>query len=36
MAALLVTELVSNAILHARTDIVLIVDVVPGRVVLRA
>ena len=35
VAALLVTELVSNAILHARTDIVLIVDVVPGRVVLR-
>jgi len=35
VAALLVTELVSNAILHARTDIVLIVDVAPGRVVLR-
>ena len=35
VAALLVTELVSNAILHARTDIVLIVDVGPGRVVLR-
>ncbi len=35
VAALLVTELVSNAILHARTDIVLIVDVMPGRVVLR-
>ena len=33
VAALLVTELVSNAILHARTDIVLIVDVVrPGTV----
>jgi anti-sigma regulatory factor (Ser/Thr protein kinase) len=35
VAALLVTELVSNAVLHARTDIVLIVDVAPGRVVLR-
>jgi anti-sigma regulatory factor (Ser/Thr protein kinase) len=35
VAALLVTELVSNAVLHAQTDIVLVVDVAPGRVVLR-
>ena len=35
VAALLVTELVSNAMLHARTDIVLMVDVTPGRVILR-
>ena len=35
MAALLVTELVTNAVLHARTAIVLIVDVGPGRVFLR-
>ena len=35
VAALLVTELVSNAVLHARTDIVLMVDVAPGRVILR-
>ena len=35
IAALLVTELVSNAVLHAQTDIVLMVDVTPGRVVLR-
>jgi anti-sigma regulatory factor (Ser/Thr protein kinase) len=35
VAALLVTELVSNAVLHARTDIVLMVDVTPGRVILR-
>jgi anti-sigma regulatory factor (Ser/Thr protein kinase) len=35
IAALLVTELVSNAVLHARTDIVLMVDVAPGRVILR-
>jgi len=34
-AALLVTELVTNAVLHARTAIVLVVDVSPGRVVLR-
>ena len=35
VAALLVTELVSNAVLHARTDIVLSLDVSPGCVVLR-
>jgi anti-sigma regulatory factor (Ser/Thr protein kinase) len=35
VAALLVTELVSNAVLHARTDIVLSVEVSPGCVVLR-
>jgi anti-sigma regulatory factor (Ser/Thr protein kinase) len=35
VAALLVTELVSNAVLHAQTDIVLMVEVTPGRVVLR-
>jgi len=35
VAALLVTELVSNAVLHARTDIVLSVEVSPGRVLLR-
>ena len=35
VAGLLVTELVSNAVLHARTDMLLVVDVVPGRVELR-
>jgi anti-sigma regulatory factor (Ser/Thr protein kinase) len=35
VAALLVTELVTNAVLHARTAVVLIVDVAPGRIVLR-
>ncbi len=35
VAALLVTELVSNAVLHAQTNIVLVVEVAPGRVVLR-
>jgi anti-sigma regulatory factor (Ser/Thr protein kinase) len=35
IASLLVTELVTNAVLHARTAIVLIVDVAPGRVLLR-
>ena len=34
VAGLLVTELVSNAVLHARTDMLLVVDVVPGRVEL--
>ena len=34
-AALLVTELMSNTVLHARTDIVLMINVAPGRVVLR-
>jgi anti-sigma regulatory factor (Ser/Thr protein kinase) len=31
-AALLVTELVSNVVLHALTDMLLVVDVAPGRV----
>jgi two-component sensor histidine kinase len=31
-AALVVTELVSNAAIHALTDMLLVVDVVPGRV----
>jgi anti-sigma regulatory factor (Ser/Thr protein kinase) len=35
VAALLVTELVTNAILHARTAIVVAVEATPGRVVLR-
>jgi hypothetical protein len=35
VAGLLVTELVSNAVLHAQTDMLLVVDVVPGRVELR-
>jgi len=35
VAALLVTELVSNAVLHARTAIVLAVDCIPGRVSIR-
>ena len=35
VAGLLVTELVSNAVLHAKTDMLLVVDVVPGRVELR-
>jgi anti-sigma regulatory factor (Ser/Thr protein kinase) len=35
VAALLVTELVTNAVLHARTAIVLVVDVGPGQVFLR-
>jgi anti-sigma regulatory factor (Ser/Thr protein kinase) len=35
IASLLVTELVTNAVLHARTAIVLVVDVAPGRVLLR-
>ena len=35
IASLLVTELVTNAVLHARTAIVLVVDVSPGRVLLR-
>jgi anti-sigma regulatory factor (Ser/Thr protein kinase) len=34
-AALLVTELVTNAVLHARTAIVLKIDAAPGLVVLR-
>jgi anti-sigma regulatory factor (Ser/Thr protein kinase) len=34
-AALLVTELVSNAVLHAATEMLLVVDVEPGRVDLR-
>jgi anti-sigma regulatory factor (Ser/Thr protein kinase) len=34
-AALLVTELVSNVVLHALTDMLLVVDVTPGRVELR-
>ena len=34
-AALLVTELVSNVVVHAHTDMLLVVDVVPGRVDLR-
>jgi two-component sensor histidine kinase len=35
IAALLVTELVTNAVLHARTAIVVGIDAGPGRVVLR-
>jgi anti-sigma regulatory factor (Ser/Thr protein kinase) len=35
VAALLVTELVTNAVLHARTTIALAVDVEPGRIRLR-
>lgn len=35
VAGLLVTELVSNAVLHAKTDMLLVVEIVPGRVVLR-
>jgi anti-sigma regulatory factor (Ser/Thr protein kinase) len=35
IAALLVTELVTNAVLHARTAIVLAVDCAPGRVFIR-
>jgi anti-sigma regulatory factor (Ser/Thr protein kinase) len=35
VAALLVTELVSNAVLHARTAIVVAVDCTPGRVSIR-
>jgi anti-sigma regulatory factor (Ser/Thr protein kinase) len=35
IAALLVTELVTNAVLHARTAIVLAVDCTPGRVLIR-
>ena len=35
VASLLVTELVSNAVVHARTDMLLVVDVVPGRIELR-
>jgi anti-sigma regulatory factor (Ser/Thr protein kinase) len=34
-AALLVTELVTNAVLHAGTDIVVAVDHKPGRVIVR-
>ncbi len=34
-AALLVTELVTNAVLHAGTAIVVVVDHTPGRVVVR-
>jgi anti-sigma regulatory factor (Ser/Thr protein kinase) len=34
-AALLVTELVTNAVLHAGTDIVVAIDRKPGRVVVR-
>jgi anti-sigma regulatory factor (Ser/Thr protein kinase) len=34
VAGLLVTELVSNAVLHAQTDMLLVVDVVPGRIEL--
>ena len=34
-AGLLVTELVANAVLHAHTDMLLVVDVEPGRVDLR-
>ena len=34
-AALVVTELVSNVVVHALTDMLLVVDVVPGRVDLR-
>lgn len=34
-AALLVTELVTNAVLHARTSIVLTIDAEPGLVVVR-
>jgi anti-sigma regulatory factor (Ser/Thr protein kinase) len=34
IAALLVTELVTNAVLHARTPIVVVVDRSPGRVYL--
>jgi len=33
-AALLVTELVSNVVLHALTDMLLVIDVAPGRVEL--
>lgn len=32
---MLVTELVTNAVLHARTSIVLAIEAAPGRVVLR-
>ena len=35
VASLLVTELVSNAVLHARTEMFLVVDVMPGRIELR-
>ena len=35
VASLLVTELVSNAVVHARTEMFLVVDVVPGRIELR-
>jgi anti-sigma regulatory factor (Ser/Thr protein kinase) len=35
VAALLVTELVSNAVLHARTAIVLAIECTPGRVFIR-
>jgi anti-sigma regulatory factor (Ser/Thr protein kinase) len=34
-AALLVTELVSNAVLHAGTEIAVVIDCKPGRVVVR-
>jgi anti-sigma regulatory factor (Ser/Thr protein kinase) len=34
-AALLATELVTNAVLHARTAIVLAVDLEPGRILIR-
>jgi anti-sigma regulatory factor (Ser/Thr protein kinase) len=35
VAALLVTELVTNAVLHARTTIALAIDIEPGRILLR-
>jgi anti-sigma regulatory factor (Ser/Thr protein kinase) len=35
VAGLVVTELVSNAVLHAQTEMFLVVDVVPGRIELR-
>jgi len=34
-AALVVTELVSNVVVHALTDMLLVVDIAPGRVDLR-
>ena len=34
-AALLVTELVTNAVLHAGTEVVVVVDVAPGCVMVR-
>jgi anti-sigma regulatory factor (Ser/Thr protein kinase) len=35
VAALLTTELVTNAVLHARTTIALVIEVEPGRIIVR-